>query len=394
MKIAIIHEWLSFYGGAERVLKELLTIFPRAVVFTLIDTLPERDRAFLKNIKINTSFLQKIPLARKYYRSFLSLMTYAVEEFDLSNFDLIISSSHCIAKGVLTGPDQLHICICHSPVRYAWDMQHEYLEQTGLNRGIKGLIAKRMLHKMRLWDIRSSNGVDTFIAVSHFIRRRIMKVYKREAHVIYSPVDVSAFDVCSEKKDYYLAASRLVPYKKIGLIVEAFRDMPDKKLVVIGDGPEYKKIMQSKPSNVEILGYQPFNVLQTYMQEAKAFIFAPKEDFGIIPIEAQACGTPVIAYGKGGALETVRGINTENPTGLFFYEQTSKAIQNAVNSFENNQRLFSPKNCRTHAESFSAERYRKEVGEYILSKYREFQNELQKETLEAMGAGYESTSSK
>lgn len=366
-----MHEWLTFYGGSERVLKELLTVFPDADIFTLVDFLPEKDREFLKNSKITTSFLQKIPLVRRFYRYFLSLMTHAIESFDLSSYDVVISSSHCVAKGVLTGPDQVHICICHSPVRYAWDMQHEYLEQTGLSKGLKGLVAKRMLHHMRLWDTRTSAGVDHFVAVSHFIKRRIEKCYRRKAAVIYSPVDVEAFELSREKKDFYLTASRLVPYKKIDLVIAAFRKTKDKKLVVIGDGPDWKKIAANCPENVELLGYQPFDTLHRYMRQAKAFVFAPKEDFGIIPIEAQACGTPVIAYGKGGALETVQGLNSENPTGLFFDEQTPESIIQAVNMFEDKVSFFKPESCRENALKFSSERYRAEVSDFVSWAYKD-----------------------
>lgn len=202
----------------------------------------------------------------------------------------------------------VHISYVHSPIRYAWDLQHQYLKESGLIKGVKGKIAKAILHYMRMWDVRTANGVDFFIANSEFIAKRIKKCYRREAAVIYPPVDVEAFKMREEKEDFYLTASRMVPYKKMDLIVEAFSRMPDKKLVVIGDGPDFGKIKSKATNNITLLGYQPFGVLKDYMQKAKAFVFAAEEDFGITPVEAQACGTPVIAFGKGGALETVKGL--------------------------------------------------------------------------------------
>ncbi len=376
-KIALIHDWLTVYGGAERLLKQLIAIFPTADLFTTVDFLPKKDRTFLSNTKITTSFIQKLPFARKKYRYYLSLMTQAVESFDLSDYDIVISVSHCVAKGVLTGPDQLHICICCSPVRYAWDMQHEYLEESGLDKGLKGFLAKRLMHKMRLWDYRTANSVDHFIAISDFIQRRIHKIYRRSSHTIYPPVDITNFSLNEKKEDFYLTASRFVPYKKMDLIVKTFAQMPHKKLVVIGDGPDFQKVAKNASANVKMLGYQPFEVLQKHMQKAKAFIFAPKEDFGIIPIEAQACGTPVIAYGKGGALETIQGLDSSKPTGLFFYEQSTTALQKAIEQFEALASSPSPSNCRKNALRFSEARYQKEILTFVKKAWSDFSNHPQ-----------------
>ncbi|HCD7389886.1 TPA: glycosyltransferase, partial [Klebsiella pneumoniae] len=298
---------------------EFIDLFPDAKVYGVVDFLSEDDKKKFKNKKIITTFIQKLPKAKKKYQQYLPLMPLAIEQLDLSSHDIILSSSHAVAKGVLTGPDQLHISYVHSPIRYAWDLQHQYLRESGLNRGIKGLFAKWILHKIRLWDTRTANGVDFFIANSKFISRRIKKVYGREADVIYPPVDVERFKLKREKQDFYLTASRLVPYKRIDLIVEAFSKMPEKKLVVIGDGPEMSKIRKIAGANIEILGFQPNDVMEEYMMDAKAFVFAAEEDFGITPVEAQACGTPVIAFGKGGVLETIKNLGQEEPTGLFFY---------------------------------------------------------------------------
>lgn len=300
INIGIVGDWFVTYAGSEKVVAEFIDLFPDAKVYGVVDFLSEDDKKKFKNKKITTTFIQKLPKAKKKYQQYLPLMPLAIEQLDLSSHDIILSSSHAVAKGVLTGPDQLHISYVHSPIRYAWDLQHQYLRESGLNRGIKGLFAKWILHKIRLWDTRTANGVDFFIANSKFISRRIKKVYGREADVIYPPVDVERFKLKREKQDFYLTASRLVPYKRIDLIVEAFSKMPEKRLVVIGDGPEMSKIRKIAGANIEILGFQPNDVMEEYMMDAKAFVFAAEEDFGITPVEAQACGTPVIAFGKRG----------------------------------------------------------------------------------------------
>ena len=368
MKVAIVHDWLVTYAGAEGVLEQLLNIFPEADLYSIVDFLPENNRNFIKNKKVTTSFIQKLPKAKTKYRNYLPLMPLAIEQFDLRGYDLIISSSHCVAKGVITGPDQKHICICYTPVRYAWDLQGQYLKESGLTKGLKGWLAKAILHYIRLWDLRTVNGVDEFIAISDYIKRRIWKTYRRESMVIYPPVDVESFEFYDKKEDFYLTASRMVPYKKMDLIVEAFSKMPDKKLIVIGDGPDFKKIKAKAGKNVTLLGYQPFEVLKEHMQKAQAFIFAAEEDFGITPVEAQACGTSVIAYGKGGALETIVGIDKVNPTGVFFKEQTVESICKAVVKFEEVKNKINPKICKANAERFSNERFLREIKEVINTK--------------------------
>lgn len=369
MKVAIIQDWLVTYAGAEKVLEQLLKIYPEADLFSLVDFLPENQRDFILNKKVNTSFIQKMPMAKKKYRSYLPFMPLAIEQLDVSKYDIVISSSHAVAKGVITGPDQLHISYVHSPIRYAWDLQHQYLQEAGLNKGLKGMLAKVMLHNIRNWDYRTSNGVDYFLSNSNFIGKRIWKVYHREAETIYPPVDVSAFTMGDTKEDFYLTASRMVPYKKINLIVEAFSSMPDKKLVVIGTGPDFEKIKAIATPNVTLLGYQSFEVLKDHMQRAKAFVFAAEEDFGITPVEAQACGTPVIAYGKGGALETVNAFGeVSEATGLFFKEQTPEAIINSVKRFEEIENFISPDDCRENALRFSPERFREEFRKFVEKK--------------------------
>lgn len=367
MKIAIIHDWLVVYNGAEKVLEEILKIYPDADLYSTVEYLEEKDRHFIMNKKVNTTFIQKLPFSKKKYRAYLPFMPLAIEQLDLSKYDLIISSSYAVAKGVITGPDQLHISYVHSPIRYAWDLQHQYLKESGMDKGLKGYITRFLLHKIRNWDYRTANGVDFFMSNSDFIGRRIWKVYKRESKTVYPPVDVSGFSFHAEKEEFYLTASRMVPYKKIDTIVEAFSIMPDKKLIVIGDGPDFKKIKSKAGPNVSMMGYQSFEVLRDYMQRAKGFIFAAEEDFGITPLEAQACGTPVIAYGKGGSLETVKGYEeSENPTGYFFYEQTPSAIKMAVENFE--RLTIKPMLCREHAMGFSPDRFREEFRKFVEEK--------------------------
>lgn len=376
MRVAIIHDWLVAYAGAERVLEQMLNCFPEADLFSLVDFLPEGQRGFIHNKPVSTSFIQKLPKAQSKYRNYLLLMPLAIEQFDLSAYDLVISSSHAVAKGVLTGPDQLHICMCYSPIRYAWDLQHQYLAESNLQRGLKSWLARWTLHKTRMWDSRTANGVDCFIGISHFIARRIAKAYRREAEVIYPPVDVSGFAFQEEKSDFYLTASRMVPYKKMPMIVEAFSAMPDKRLVVIGEGPEFEKCEAVAGPNVQLMGWQPFEVLKQHMQRAKAFVFAAEEDFGITPLEAQACGTPVIAYGKGAVLETIRGLTHASPTGVLFDEQTPQAVVEAVKLFECEQAMIAPSACRENALRFSPERFRKEFSEFVAAELDKFRNHI------------------
>jgi glycosyltransferase involved in cell wall biosynthesis len=360
LRIAVVHDWLVTYGGADRVLEQILACYPGADLFSLVDFLPANMRGFILEKPVQTSFFQNLPFARNSFRKYFPLMPLAVEQFDLSAYDLVISSSHSIAKGVITGPDQLHICVCYSPMRYAWDLQHQYLQESGLDRGIFGWPTRWLLHEARLWDTRTANGVDEFVAISHFIARRIWKTYRRESTVIYPPVDVESVSVKEDKDDFYLTVSRLVPYKKVNLIVEAFCRMPDKKLVVIGDGTQFKSIKAAASKNIVMLGYQNSQVVHDHMQRARCFVFAAEEDFGITVLEAQAAGTPVIAFGKGGALETIRDLSSEEPTGTFFREQTPQSIINAVCLFEIERGRLDAWACRRNAERFSRGHFRRE----------------------------------
>jgi glycosyltransferase involved in cell wall biosynthesis len=366
LRIAIVHDWLTVYAGAERVLEQMLLCYPQADLYSVVDFLPQSERGFLQEKSVQTTFIQKLPFAKTKYRAYLPLMPLAVEQLDLSSYDVIISSSHAVAKGVLTGPDQLHICMCYSPIRYAWDLQHQYLQESGLSTGIKGWLAKYLLHKLRIWDLRTSNGVNQFIAISNFVARRIMKVYRRESVVIYPPVATQDFLVSKNKEEFYFTSSRMVPYKKVELIVRAFAAMPQRRLIVIGTGPDFAKIQSVAPPNVSMLGYQPYDVLLQHLQKAKAFIFAAEEDFGIAPLEAQACGTPVIAFGKGGALETICGSENQTPrTGIFFDEQTVPSLCEAIERFEALSPSIASEDCRNQALKFSPERFRENLTQLV-----------------------------
>lgn len=364
MKIAIVQEWLVTVGGSEKVVKALAELFPDADIYTLVADDHLIREIGLDTKKVYTSLIQKLPFGKKRYKMYLPFFPFAIEQFDLSEYDLIISSSHAVAKGVLTTNAQLHITYCHSPIRYAWDLYHQYLKEEGLGFGIKGILARYFLHRIRMWDSSTSNRPDFYISNSDFIAARIKKIYGKVATTIYPPIEIDYFTLQTEKEDYYVTTSRMVPYKKIDLIVEAFSKMPDKKLIVIGDGPDYKKIttIANGASNITFKGFLPFKDLICYLQKARAFVFAAVEDLGMLPVEAQACGTPIIALGKGGSLETVR----EGVTGVFFNEQTVDAIVKAVSHFEN--LAFDYKEIRKHAESFGIDQFKKKFMQFVNEK--------------------------
>lgn len=368
MRVAVVHDWLTTYGGAERVLEQIITCFPKADIFTLVEFLDDNSRHFLLGRPVTTSLIQKLPMARSRFRYYLPLFAYAIEQLDLSGYDLVISSSWAVAKGVNTSAQQLHVCYCHTPIRYVWDLKEQYLEETGFKSGLKSVILRRALFNLRQWDVISANPVDAFVANSRYVADRIMKCYRRPATVIYPPVDVQSFDPGRPKGDHYIALSRLVPYKKTHTIVEAFRRLPNHRLVVIGDGPEGKRVRAAAEGakNIELCWHQPVETVRERLQTAKAMVFAAEEDFGIVAVEAQAAGTPVIAFGRGGSLETVRGLgHAERPTGVFFSEQTPEDIAAAVLHFEANRHLFTAEACREQAQRFSADRFRADFTRHV-----------------------------
>lgn len=375
MRVALAHDWLISLGGAEKCLKVFNELYPDAPLYTLVYSLDSAHKLGFNPRDICSSFLQNKRGIQEKYRKYLPLFPYLIEQFDLSEYEVILSSSHCVAKGVLTRGDQLHICYCHTPVRYAWDLTHRYLKENNLERGIKSILARIALHYIRIWDVQTANRVDHFIANSNYTAKRIWRAYRREATVIYPPVDTDKFQVCHEKGDYFLFVSRLVPYKKADLIVQAFTKM-GLPLKVVGDGPQMGLCQKLAGPKVEILGYVNNDELSSLMGQSRALVFAADEDFGIIPVEAQACGTPVIAYGKGGLTETVvpaDGNNWDRATGVFLFEQSVNAFEHAVRQFEEWEELFRPDVIRTNAERFSRERFKREVEQFVEDKYRAFQ---------------------
>jgi len=361
LKVAIVHDWLVTDAGAEKVLRAIIDIYPQADIFSLVDFLSEKERKDVLNGKFaKSSFIQKLPFAKKYFRNYLPLFPKAIESFDLSSYDLIISSSWAVAKGVKKTKKQIHVSYCYTPIRYAWDLYDEYTSDL---KQPKKFLVQSALRYIRKWDIETLDRVDSFIADSKFVQERIKRIYNRDSVVIYPPVDVESFKFCDKKHNYYLTASRLVPYKKTRLIVEAFNKMPEKKLIVIGDGEEYEAIKDIAQNNIELLGYQNKNTMIDYMQRARAFVYAAVEDFGIVPIEAMACGTPVIALGRGGTAETVH----EKINGIHFQEQKEEEIIKAVEEFELSS--FNLEEISKKAQTFSTQRFKREIQEYIRGRF-------------------------
>ena len=360
MKIAIVHDWLVTNAGAEKVLKAIVELYPNADIFSLVDFLDDEQRDdVIYGKSVTTSFIQKLPFAQNHFRNYLPLFPKAIERFDLSGYDLIISSSWAVAKGVKRSKNQIHICYSHTPIRYAWDLYDEYTENLS---GIKKILVVWTLKYLRRWDIATLDRVDYFIANSTFVAKRIEKTYRRDALVIHPPVDTQQFTLHEDKEDFYLCASRLVSYKKTKLIVQAFNTMPDKKLVVIGKGEEYQEIKAIAKQNIKVLGYQNDTILKEHMQRAKGFIYMALEDFGIIPVEAMACGTPIIGYGKGGLRDSV----VEGKSGIFFDEQSVESLKEAVERFED--LVFEHKKISSHAQKFSKRRFQ-EIFSQNIKKY-------------------------
>jgi glycosyltransferase involved in cell wall biosynthesis len=383
MKVALVHDWYNVNAGGEKVMRAILNSFKeksfsadspfttdwekievdKIEVYSLIDFLTDSDRQYLLNGRnVHTSFIQWFPFAKKFYRSYLPFFKSATNSFNLAEFDLIISSSAAVSKNVRKRKGQIHICYCHTPIRYAWDLQEEYLRH--LNPVLKPFtfVIRFFLHRLRKWDLEQTPNVDHFLANSQFVAERIKRIYNREATVVYPPVDTHSFALNrTPRKDFYVTAGRLVPYKNVDVIAEAFSKMPEKKLYIIGDGPEKRKVARSAGKNVVMLGYQPKDRMVKYIQEAKAFILAAEEDFGITTVEAQSCGTPIIAYQKGGYLETV----VDGKTGVFFDQQSASSIRAAVNRFEQNQAAFESDTIRENALSYSEKIFNRQFVEQV-----------------------------
>ena len=368
MKVAVVHDWFNDIGGAEKVVREILLCYPDADVFSLIDFYDKQKREkYLLGKKSNTSFIQYIPFAKKFYRFLFPLFPSAVEQLDLSNYDLIISSSSSVAKGIQKKETQLHICYCHSPVRYAWDLRQDYLSV--MKNPVSSGMFNFFLNKLQNWDLQANSRVDFFIANSENVKSRIKNNYNREAVVIYPPVDISSFDITTQKQDYYFTVSRLVAYKKTEQIIKAFAKFPHLKLVVAGDGPNRRKIQNIATSNVEILGYVPTEVLKEKIKYAKAFIANANEDFGITVVEAQSCGTPIIVPYLGGYKETVN----EN-VGHFFEKQSINDIEKAIELFETHKKVYHKAEFIKNTTRFDKSRFRDEFASFVERTYKAFYN--------------------
>ncbi len=365
MRVAVVHDWLESWRGGERVLAEILRLYPKADLFALVDFLPDADRKALLGKRATTSFIQNIPFAESSFRLWLPLFPRAIESLDLSSYDLVISSSHAVAKGVMTHRGQVHICYCFTPMRYAWDLREQYLRQTGFDRGLRGMLVRPVLSRLRAWDRAASARVDYFIAISRHIADRIRRCYDRESTVIYPPVAVAPTANFGPRGDHYVTVSQLVPYKRIDLIVQAFAHLPEHRLVIVGDGPERRRIEATATPNVRFLGRLPEHERDQWLATARAFIFAAEEDFGIAPLEAQALGTPVIAYAGGASSETIVGMDSDTPTGILYREQTSTAIVEALREFERTPSRIRPEACRENARRFDVDRFRRDLLAFV-----------------------------
>jgi len=347
MKIALVHDYLNQYGGAERVLEAFTEIFPSAPIFTLIHD-PK---------KIYTSFLQKIPLAKSHHRSFPLLMPIAIEKFDLSDYDVVLSDSASFAKGIITKPETLHVCYCHTPPRFAWDDSHKYIKEFVMPKLAK-IFVPLFMNYIRLWDREASWRVDKFICNSNFVAQRIKKYYKRQAKIIYPPVDTKKFTLGNKISNYFLMVGRLLAYKHFDIGIKAFNKL-ELPLKIVGNGPERKNLGKIAKKNIEFLGELRGEELKKYYQRCQALVFPQEEDFGLVALEAMACGRPVIAYQGGGALESIK----QDKTGIFFDQQTPESLIRAINKFRADK--FNPQKIRKHVLKFDKEIFKKKIKDFV-----------------------------
>ena len=369
MKVALVHDWLNGMRGGEKVLEVFCELFPQAHLYTLFHEKGKMSRT-IEEMDIRTSFIQKMPGVYSRYRYYLPLFPKAIESFDFSAYDLIISSSHCVAKGATPAPGAKHVCYCHTPMRYVWDMYDQYFGQG--RGGIAGKVMPLFRKHLQKWDVRASERVHRFIAISEHVRDRIRRHYGREADLIYPPVDCARFTPAKDVEDYCLIVSAFAPYKRLDIAVEAF-NRSGRPLKVIGNGHESSKLRRIAAKNIEFIGWRDDETLAHYYAHCRVFIFPGEEDFGIAPLEAQAAGRPVIAYGKGGALETVVPLNPRDgaktpgaaPTGVFFYEQTPDALNQAVEIFDRNANRFNPAAARRNALRFDRAAFKQRFADYL-----------------------------
>ncbi len=365
LKLAIVHDWLVQPGGAELVLREAFRVFPDATLFALIDHMPAGERAALALPAARTSWLQRVPGVAQSYRRWLPLMPMAARSLDTTGFDAVLSISHAVAHGVHVQRGTPHLSLCLSPMRYAWDLREQYLQEAGLDRGLTGWAARVVLERMRRWDRATSARVTAFASISRFIADRVQRAYARPSEIIYPPVDTEYFtplDIAREA--FYVTASRFVPYKRVDLIARAF-SQGHRKLVIIGDGPDWEKVRAVAGPNVTLLGRQSREVVRDHLRRARAFVFAAEEDFGIAPVEAQACGTPVIAYGRGGVLETVVPPGGAGASGVFFTDQSEAGLRGALDVFDALQPAITGADCRRSAERFSVVKFHDQLRAWV-----------------------------
>ena len=376
LRVAIVHYWLLAYAGAEREISALLEVFPQADLFILVAN--ENIATRFAPHRVTTSFLQQVPGSQHFYRHLLPLNPFALEQFDLSNYDLVISIESGPAKGVITSARTCHINYCNSPMRYLWDMYHEYVNGKEM-RGFTRLVFKVMAHYLRMWDFASAARVDYFIANSNYIARRIRKFYRRDSAVIYPPVDVTAGFVSDRTEDYYLVVGRIVDYKRVDLAVEACNRLK-RRLRIVGMGPQYRRLKKLAGPTIEFLGNLNESDKNEQYAHCRALLFPGEEDFGIVPVEAHSFGRPVIAYGRGGALETVQGpfVGEEGIDslcdGMFFAEQTPDAVVDALRAFEASERVFSPAAIVRGTVRFSKDRFKEEMADFVAAHIEEFRS--------------------
>jgi glycosyltransferase involved in cell wall biosynthesis len=363
LKIAIVHDWCPSFRGGERVLAELCAMFPGAEVFTLFDFLPKEVKdEYFPGVAFHTSVANRFWKVEKYYRGLFFACPFLIEQFDVTGFDVVISSSAAFARGVITRPDQPHLSYIHSPVRYAWDEQFSYLAQARLGYGPKGLAFRYLLHKLRNWDVRTAHGPDLMLANSTYVKARIRRIYGRDSEVVFPPVSMNELTYSAEKDDYYITASFLAPYKRTDLVIQAFNEMPSRRLMVVGDGQQSASLRALAKPNIQFAGFLPRRDYVQAVARARALVFGGCEDFGIALAEAQACGTPLIAFGRGGACDIVRELGkADQPTGILFRKQTVEAVKSAVEHFEASSGQLRAEACRDNAQRFSAERFRSEI---------------------------------
>jgi glycosyltransferase involved in cell wall biosynthesis len=374
LRVALVHDWLTGMRGGEKCLEILCDLFPEADLYTLLYHKKKLSKA-IERMKINTSYIQHLPRALKYYRYYLPLFPTAIETFNLKGYDLVVSTSHCVAKGVLTPPDTLHVCYCFTPMRYIWDMQFEYFKIS--TEQLRSFIVSFFSSYLRLWDEASNRRVNSFVAISKHVQKRIQKFYGRESEVIYPPVDCDFFSPslkASDEESYYLMVTAMVPYKRVDLAIQAF-NLSKKPLRIIGEGQEMKALRKMAKKNIEFLGWQSDEKVREFYRGCRAFIFPGEEDFGISPVEAQACGKPVIAYGRGGILETVIPYPRENCTGVFFDRPEAESLFRAVDLFERNIGRFDPEVIRRNALRFHKSGFKDELRSFIEKRYEDFNNE-------------------